>query len=262
MKFLNTTAATLSDSKSFTQTWLTLGVVALMVALLASLLASCTPGTKEAIESRELSTSVKMSETIFLNPVAPADQVVWLRLRNTSDQQNIDVNTIRKNIETKLSNRGYRVTNDPTAAQYRLDANLRYADRVKSSLTADMATLGGFGGAIGGSDGNIKTMFVGGVLGAALGAAIGSQIEVRKYAMVMDVRVSEKVKGGVQTDIQANSSSAGKDGVKTSQYINRKENYLHHQTRIAVTAKQTNLDFKDAEPILVENLGSSLANIF
>lgn len=217
----------------------------------------------QALDSKDLTTSVKMSDSIFLEPVAPEKQTIWLRIRNSSDREGLDSETIKKAIANKLEDKGYRVKRDPTQAHYRLDANILYVDRTSDSLTADLATLGGFGGALAGSDASSDVRLGRGLLWAATGAVVGSMIKVNKYAMVIDVQVSERVAQGVKTQVSGKGKSGGgSGGVTKSQTFNRQENYLHHQTRVASTAKQTNLEFEEALPILTQKISNSLSGIF
>lgn len=218
-----------------------------------------------AIDNKDMSTSVKMSDTVFLEPVAPEKQTVWVRIRNTSDQQEIDSATIRSIISSKIEGRGYKVVNDPTTANYRMDANLLYASMVSDSLTAEMMTAGGFGGALGGAaaGGTWVSMGAGGLLGAAAGAAIGAAFKVKNFGMVIDVQVSEFVKGGVNTSIHGTGSSGGGTGkVGVVQTRVGSSNFLHHRTRIAATAKQTNLEMAEATPILIRKIAASLGGVF
>ncbi len=222
----------------------------------------CTRRMHSAIDNSELTTTLKMSNTVFLEPVEPEKQIVWIRIRNTTDQSNLDADQIKAKIVRKLRGKGYQITNNPKMTQFRIDANILYADLASKSLTADLATLGGFGGILGGSDGNWKTQVGGGLAGAAIGAAIGSMIKVNNYAMVIDIQVSEKVEGGVHTEIEGRLSSGSSGSVHKEQTTSRTEDFLHHKTRIAATAKQVNLKFEEAVPVLVDKISNSISGMF
>ena len=221
--------------------------------------------TGDAISSRKLATSVKMSETIFLEPVEPAQQVVWIKIRNTSDRQGLDAMTIQSIIRGKLEQRGYKVTNSPNKAHYRLQANVLYADHEKKDLTEDGMMVGGFGGGLAGSTiGGGRTsktagMVGGAVVGSIVGGLIGSMVQVDKWLLVVDIQISEKVAGGVDTS-SAGNARAGK--VRKTQTASGRSDFLNYQTRIVGTAKQTNMDWNVAQPILLNGFANSLAGLF
>jgi hypothetical protein len=244
--------------------WKIASSVSKMVAIVGVLfLVSGCAHTIEAIDSRDLKTTVKMSDTIFLEPVGNDKQSVWLRIRNTSDKQDLDADAIRHTIEQKLVSKGYQIQTDPNKAQFRLEANILFADLTSDSLTAELATAGGFGGALSGSNRTGNQRLAGGIVGMAAGAVAGALIKINNYAMVIDIQVSEQVEGGVKTRISGQADSGGQTGkVDKSQSVDRAEKFLHHRARIAATAKQTNLKFAEAVPILSETISASLSGMF
>jgi hypothetical protein len=235
----------------------------LLIGFFAVFLSGCGNSMVRAIDSKDLTTSVKMSDTIFLEPVGPEKQVAYLKVRNTSDQQSLSADQLHTGIAARLEAKGFTITRDPNAAHYRIDANILSATLVDESLTADAAVIGGFGGAVMGADRGLKTAAAGGILGAAAGAVVGSMFKVKNYALIVDVQVSEKFEGGVQSTSVSDSRSGGATGrSNTHQVINRTQDFYHHRTRIAATAKQTNLEFEEAAPVLSKKLIASLSGIF
>ncbi len=73
------------------------------------------------ISKRNLDVQTKMSETIFLDPVGPEKKVIFVDVRNTSDKDNFDIATP---IKDAIAKRGYRITQNPDEAHYRLQANV------------------------------------------------------------------------------------------------------------------------------------------
>ena len=239
---------------------------AVMAALfIASVAVSGCATSGEAISSRKLQTSVKMSETIFLEPVEPAQQVVWIKIRNTSDRQDLDAMKIENIVRSKIEQRGYRVTRSPSEAHFRLQANVLFADHEKKDLTENAMMIGGFGGALAGSEigGGNKSKLAGGLAGAVIGSAVGgllgSMVQIDKWMLVVDVQISEKVPGGVNTS-SAGSARAG--NVRKTQSATGRSDYINYQTRIVGTAKQTNMNWNAAQPILLNGFANSLAGIF
>lgn len=235
-----------------------------LLALFVLNFAGCA-GTMKAIDSRKLETTVRMSETIFLEPVEPEERIVWIDARNTSDQQDLDTAKILAIIKEKVLARGYKVTDSPKKAHYRLQANVLYASREKEGLTEEGMLLGGFGAGlagsrIGGGRTSRAAATVGGAtLGALVGGIVGSKIQVNKYLFTVDVQISEKVAGGVATSSSGKSRSGG---VSKSQSATGKSNYVKYRTRVVGTAKQTNMKWEEARQILIEKFSASLAGIF
>ncbi len=238
------------------------GIAVLALAMAG---AGCATKTQSAIESRELETSVKMSETIFLEPVEPEKRVVWVHVRNTSDRQDIDPVAIENYIEKQLKRRGYKISDNPLKAYYRLQANVLYADHEREGLTEEGMLLGAVGGGIlgstvgGGQTSQTAGAVVGAVAGAIAGGLAGSYIHVDKYMLVVDVNIAEKVPGGV-TRHHSGGASVGK--VQRDQQANTKSDYLNYQTRVVGTAKKTNLQWEEAQPVLLDKFAKSLGGIF
>lgn len=240
--------------------------IALLAAIfITSVIAAGCATTGEAISSRKLQTSVKMSETIFLEPVEPEQMIVWIKIRNTSDRQDLDPMIIEGIVKAKIEQRGYRITKSPSEAHYRLQANVLFADHEKKDLTEDGMMVGGFGGMLGGSNfggrgsGKTAAITAGAVVGSVIGGLIGSMVQIDKWLLVVDIQISEKVAGGVDTSSEG-SARAGK--VRKTQSATGRSDYINYQTRIVGTAKQTNMDWNIAQPILLNGFSSSLAGLF
>lgn len=235
----------------------------LLISIFAIFLSGCVSNMTRAIDSKDLQTSVKMSDTIFLEPVGLEKQVAYLKVRNTSDQQSLSAELLHIGLASRLEEKGFTITSDPNEAHYRIDANILSATLIDESLTADAAVIGGFGGAVMGADRGLGTATAGGILGAAAGAVVGSMFKINNYALIVDVQLSEKFEGGVQSTSVSDSRSGGTTGSSnTHQVINRTQDFYHHRTRIAATAKQTNLEFEEAAPVLTKKLIASLSGIF
>ena len=240
--------------------------IAVIAAIfVTSVIAAGCATTGEAISSRKLATSVKMSETIFLEPVEPEQMVVWIKIRNTSDRQDLDAITIEGIVRAKIEQRGYRVTKSPSEAHYRLQANVLFADHEKKDLTEDGMMVGGFGGMLGGSNfggagsGKTAAITTGAVVGSVIGGLIGSMVQIDKWLLVVDIQISEKVAGGVETSSAGNSRSGN---VRKTQSASGRSDFINYQTRIVGTAKQTNMDWNIAQPILLNGFSNSLAGLF
>lgn len=240
-------------------------ITVLVSAIIFTLSAAGCAGTKDAIESRKLTTSVKMSDTIFLEPVEPEERIVWIRVRNTSDRQDLDPSAIESIIKAKMEKRGYKVTDSPKEARYRLQANVLYANHERKGLTEEGMLIGGFGGGAlgstvrGGGTSKAAATVGGALLGAVIGGIAGSAIHVDKYMLVVDIQISEKAAGSVETETSAESTEGS---VTKKEVTSGSSDYLKYRTRIVGTAKKTNLKWEEAKPVLMEGLAASLAGIF
>ncbi|MBA5248204.1 MAG: conjugal transfer protein TraT, partial [Gammaproteobacteria bacterium] len=164
-------------------------IMGLMVMLLVVMgLTSCAATTM--IKKANLDTQTKMSATIFLEPVAQKNKVIFVNIRNTSDKEL----NIEAKIKAALAGRGYSLTQDPDQAQFMLQANILKVGKSDARESAN-ALDGGFGGALlggamGGSSYNAtkNAALVGGILGF-IGDALVKDIY---YTMITDLQVRER----------------------------------------------------------------------
>ena len=235
--------------------------IALGLFLIVSL-ASCA-ATMSAVEHAKLETSAKMSDTIFLTPAPQAAKTVFVQVKNTSD---VPIQ-LQELVIQKLTGKGYRViTDDPYKAYYWLQANVLYMGKEKKHLTADAALAGGYGGALlGAATGRGTGRYTGGAAGALVGSAagmlIGSAIHVDTYMGVVDIQVKEKtLQGTVATTTQSNLKQGIGTTIKSSHHA--VSNYQAYRTRIVVRATRTNINIKEAVPVVENKLSSEIAGIF
>lgn len=225
--------------------------------------------TMSAIENRNLNVQAKMSETIFLDPTALTEnKKVYVRTTNTSDFQDIDIQNI---LGQKLASKGMTLVTNPKDAGYMVQANLLYMGEQKDGISIDSVLAGGFGGALIGTaiaahkvNNSYSSMAGYGLAGAAIGAlggmAMDAMVHVDEYIGAMDVQVQEPVKGGVTGTQTANL----KNGIatQTTTTRNTESNKQEYRTRIAVWAKQTNMDKREASIVLADRLATQIAAMF
>ncbi len=241
----------------------------LAMAIAMPLLWGCA-ATSVAISKRTLDVQSQMSDTIFLDPVAPAKQVILLQLRNTSDKPDF---VIKTQVEQALIAKGWRVTTDPDKAQYMMQVNILQVGKMDYSA-AQSAMGNGYGGAIiggaigygvgkaSGASGNNMT---GTVAGAAL---VGAGVEFLANAIVKDVyfgaitdvqlsqRTGTAVKlKGKQVQAQGNSGSEMLDYEEST-------NWKRYRTRVLSTANKVNLKWEEAEPVVLKGLTNSISGLF
>ncbi len=232
----------------------------------AIMLEGCT-ASKNLMEHSSLKTETKMSSTIFLDPISPQQKVVLVQIRNTSDKANFNPKNI---IETKLTNSGYKVTNDPTRAHYLLQANILKVGEAKPE-DINTALLGGYGASIEGAgvgaiaglySNNRMSPLTGGLAGAAIGMVADSMVKNVTYNVITDIQISERAGKGVKVsevnNAVLNQGTSGSKQITSSQ----ETNWKRYQTRVISSANKVNLSFEDAEPALSESIAQSVSGIF
>jgi hypothetical protein len=244
----------------------------LLAVTLAALLAACA-ATTTAIGKRQLDVQTKMSQTIFLDPVPPAQRTVFVDVRNTSDKPEFD---IRPAVTQAIAARGYTVVDDPTQAQYMLQANVLQAGR-SSETAAEKAYRGGFGsvlvgGATGGAAGygigragggnDIGLAVAGALIGAAVSSIADAFVHDTSYTIVSDIQVSERTRSGVLvTETESQRLPQGTAGSR-SQTSEDTTAWKRYRTRVVSTAEKANLEWPEAAPELVAGTTRSIAGIF
>lgn len=246
------------------------------VAGMALMFLSGCAASQTMISKRNLDVQTKMSETIFLDPVGPDKKVIFVEVRNTSDKDNFE---LAAPITTAIAQRGYRVTQNPDEAYYRLQANVLSVAKTDPTA-AQQALSGGFGGpllsAVGGAAAGAA---IGGLAGGTYGAAgigaaagglafagaelvTGALVKDVTYMVVTDVQVVEKAPEGViirQDNQQKLKQGIGGSEQQTSSEVTKHKKY---RTRVVSTANKANLDYAEAAPALSQGLTRSLAGLF
>ena len=174
-----------------------------MLAVSVIVLASGCAATTTAFSKRNLDVQTKMTDTIFLDPVAPHDRTVFVQVRNTSDQADFD---IAPAVEASIAERGYRIVRRPDRGALPASGE-RAAGRRVSPTAAEQTFAGGFGSTlIGGAAGaarcriasdDTRALIVGGALGAATSSVADALIEDVTYSIISDVQISERAGEGV-----------------------------------------------------------------
>lgn len=221
-----------------------------------------------AIKKRDLEVQTKMSETIFLEPVAPEERIVYFDIRNTSDKE---VN-VKEGVEAAFINRGYKITQNPKEATYMLQGNILKVG--KSDLRESSSFLGsGFGSGIAGAaagaaagyalTGSNKTAVGLGLAGAAVGFIGDALVEDTMFVMVTDLQIRERpLEGEVVTQTQNANLAQGSSTTTKQDIQGGKVEWKTYRTRIVSTANKMNLKFEEAQPVLESALAKSMSGIF
>lgn len=237
---------------------------AIFSLFLSITLAGC-GAVQTVVKKRDLDVQTQRSETIFLEPVSADRQILYLSVRNTSDQ---DLDRLRPELESRLGQAGYRISNDPATAQFMLQVNVLQV--AKSDLrSAELILDAGFGGAVGGVltaaalGGGGRELAAVGLLGAAAELIGDALVDDTVYRMVTDIQIRERPGAGevVSESLQVEAAQ-GSSATYSQQVSGGTGTWKTYRTRIVSTANQANLDFDDAKPALQEGLVRSLAGLF
>ncbi|MCA9420590.1 MAG: complement resistance protein TraT [Nitrospira sp.] len=238
----------------------------LAVGCILSMLVGCA-AVHTSIRKRNLDVQTKMSDTIFLDPVGPDKKVIYVEVRNTSDKENFDV---EGELKEKITKRGYRVTDNPDEAYYRLQANVLSVARTTPEEAAQMlasgygaplvgAAAGAAAGAVAGGAGGGAA---GGILGMLGTVAVDAYVEDVMFLCVTDIQLVEKAPEGVivRSD-SAQNLAQGMAGTQNQTY-SEVGKFKKYRTRVVSTANQMNLVYEDAAEPLTRGLARSLAGLF
>lgn len=215
-----------------------------------------------AVKKRNLEVSTKLSETVWLDPVSAEKRTVYVQFRDTSDKQGlVDIGKIKKAIESK----GYTILDNPDKAHYWVMLNVKKVGKsdlreVEGYLSQGYgsAIVGGFiGSSIGSGSGKTAST----VLGATTGFLADALVEDVLYAMVTDLKISEKVKKGVIVNVDSEHNMSNGTSGSSKQTTNEQRDRKDYYTRIVSTANKMNLEFSEAKPELVKGLANVMSGM-
>lgn len=238
----------------------------------AAMIISGCAATQVAIAKRDLDVQTKMSATIFLDPVAAEQRTVFVQVRNTSDQPDLD---IAPDVIAAVQAKGLRVVDNPKLAYYYLQANVLQVG--KSSPTAIQQALGtGYGAGASGAVTGLAiagmTSGMGGLNGrsAATGALIGGLGEVIAgslvkdvyFSIITDVQIKERLGDGKTATL--NSNHANKQGTSGNENVSFTDrvDMKTYQTRVVSAANKVNLEWVEAAPALRTGLTRAISGMF
>lgn len=218
----------------------------LRLARTATALAVCLPALggcaamRTQIQNGSLDLQHRVSNSVFLSP-SRLPRILYVETWNTSGLEASVDSTLRAHFRSI----GYEITDDPFAATYHLQVNIRDVqhrrvdDRtdVQDAMTeaalggavmaAAAATLGGDAG-----KGIAEEVLV---VGAILAFILDARTQAVAYTMTTDVRLTERVEEP--------------DGTRAS---------VHHEVQIVGAATKVNLEADEAVPALARDLAGVL----
>lgn len=232
----------------------------------------------------ELQTSAKMTQSVFINPVARDKRTIFISTKNTSGT---DIHLEQKIVQA-LYAKGYTVVDDPDMATYVLMTNILFCNKKSENNVASGAMMGGAAGAIANSGSNGRSMAAAGLAGALVGGLIGKATEDTIFQMQVDIAIREKAKGKVSSYTGTSSGQASvRDGQKSgtmnsfggpirdadasgklnsNTYSNSSQayesDYIEHRTMMFAEATKMDLTLQEATPILEQKIAAQVAGLF
>jgi len=238
-----------------------------LITICSASLVNCGAG-HTMLNKRTLNVQTKMSDTIFLDPVAADKKIIFVQMRNTSDKGALN---LQNGITHNLLSKGYTVVDDPDKAHYLLQANILQVGQC-DLRAADVALNQGYGSMLGGaavgaaigslSSHHSDALVLGGLLGGAVGGITDALVKDIAYSVVADIQVSERA--SKQVVVREKTRSKLKQGTSGDKEVfsTEKTGWKRYQTRIIITANKVNLKFEQALPLLSESITQSIAGIF
>ena len=234
----------------------------------------------------ELQTSAKMTQSVFINPVAKNKRLIFVSSKNTSGQRINLENTIVNELQSK----GYTIVEDPEQATYVLMMNVLYCDKKQENNVAGAALgAGALGAGVSAYNSRGATQPIAVGLGSAIvGGLVGKALEDTIYQMQVDIVIREKAKGEVYTSSataqgqasvkdsskagfmngfggsinNANASGQLNSNMATGTAQSYSTNYIEHKTMLFAEATKMNLTLEEATPILERQISNQIAGLF
>ncbi|HEU0198465.1 MAG TPA: complement resistance protein TraT [Nevskiaceae bacterium] len=241
-----------------------------------------------AVEHRNLQVSTRLSSSLFMDPVPPADRSVYVQVQNTNDKGNFGLGPA---LEAAIEAQGWTVVSNADAADVILQVGVLQAGKIKTTMLQS-ALVGGYGSVLGTaavgagaaalSGANI-TVIGGTALGLGTADYVGGLlVKDETFSAIADVRVMQRElpgqivtlnsKSATRTPVplvQATPATAGTPAAAGStaavtpvHAAPPAAKYKIQQTRVACFVNRTNLRWADAMPAIRLGLVNTLAGLF
>ncbi|NOT21621.1 MAG: hypothetical protein HOP22_02700 [Nitrospiraceae bacterium] len=207
--------------------------------------------------------------TIFLDP--NTNRTVYTQLRNTSENQQVSLNELN----AKLSAKGYQLANDPTQANYWIQAKVIYCHKAAEGVTPESVAKVGPGAGI--SSGGTAMASTGDQMGGGMAgmpdmSAMMQQISGMRGMGFPEMQPPPKEEGMTYlcvTDVQIADRKLGKTiglpaGMTGTAADRKGDSPLPkvQQMRMVGHVRQKDLDISEATPIIQEKISTGIAGLF
>ena len=229
-----------------------------------------------AAMAKKVVRDVQVSRSVFLQPVAPEQRVIWLRVRNTTALQDVQAEQLQLQLAEQLEQLGYQVIDDPTQAQYQLQVNIRLSQRVARDWSAKACLLAGKTVRDATEDRfiDVAERTAASVVACGAAAAAGKLFKKVKHGLLLDVRLGERLDDTPIVDTVHTSDNTQRGTVEltninrtvastggTTQVVRRKEDFLYHEIAMGASVEGRRLKVHQAAPHLIGDVVTSLVNM-
>jgi len=236
--------------------------------LLPAMMGGCA-ATQTLLAKKDLVVQSRTSTAVFVDPVARPKRTIYLDVK--SGVEAFDRHAFKQFVaeQFRTNDDGYRVVDDPDAAQFTMVAYVRNLEETNPTA-AEQALEGGYKGQAA-LAGGVTGAVAGGSFGAAAGGAVlggvtehvtGYWVKDVTFLLVCDVQIRERAGDGVvvhrNTDIAAQVSDDG----YTQQYASEEMHHKEYRTRIVTTANKANLSLADAQPEMFRKTAFAMSGFF
>lgn len=233
----------------------------IMLSLTLGLVACASTTTK--ITKKDLLVQTRMEHSIFLDPVAPEEQIIYVKVRNTSGTKDFDLDAA---IKQKMIGMGFKLTNNPNEANFMLQANVK--NYVEKRLASDGATetligsvIGGvLGSTIGDGGGQTIATTAGAVAGGYAGSVMSAKTLDITFTATVDIQVAEKSGNKISYNHSQNYQQGSTSRVRAN--YDDKSDWKKYQTTLVSKANKVNLTADEATAAITQDIASSLAGMF
>ncbi|HAG53328.1 MAG TPA: hypothetical protein DCL21_06050 [Alphaproteobacteria bacterium] len=226
-------------------------------------MASCA-SNKLATEKKELRVDTRMSHSIFLEPVDPEQQIIYVKVKNSSGNKDL---RLQRAIVGEMTYLGYQVTNAPSKANFMLQANIRnYTSTAKAPDGSGETIVGAvLGGVLGSAIGDGKGQEIATALGAVAGGAAGQKFSGRnldvEYTALVDLVIAERSNNGL-VDYRNRQNLTQGEGTSVSANFTNQSQWKKYRTKLVSKATKINLTEQEATQAIVNDIINSLSGLF
>lgn len=235
----------------------------LLLAVMALGLASCASSQMNA-ENKNLRVNTQMSHSIFLEPVDPEDQIIYVKVKSSTGNKDF---RLQNAIVAEMRNLGYTITNKPSKANFMLQVNIRnYTSKARAADGSGESIIGAVvGGVLGSSVGNGSGQNIATALGAVAGGAAAQHYAQRnllvEYQAEVDVVISERSNNGQVSYNNSQNNTQGLGNNVTANFTN-KSDWKKYRTKVVTRARKMALTEEEATPAVVNDIVTSLSGLF
>ncbi len=251
-----------------------------------SILSLCVALCLSGCVTASLQTKTTMAQSIFMEPTAESEKIIFLAIRNTSGH---DINLAQK-LENALLQKGYKITKDPNEATFILQTNVLYCDIKQENNATAAATVGAAAGAGVGiyNHSSATAGAIGAAAGAVAGGLLGKLTEDTVFQMQVDINIRQKSQNKVLASNGQNRGAAqvvdrrragftnsfggpvldtqggGELYDNTRNYNDQLtlKDYTEYQTTLLAEATKLNLKLEEALPALEDQVVRQISGIF